>query len=267
VFHSLIALDLTHLFFDFSAFLIPLFLLFLPFEFLEQADAQLDEVRKRFSIPSTLAMVVLPLALLGLLWTTTDSTSTPVSAGRAVTWFAFDLLALMTGLRFIKKSTVAMPAGMLRLRHAAWAAIIPAIVFFNGLTPYLEIKTGYGWNMYSNLVTANGTTNHAVVRATAHLTHDQDDPIRIVSSADGNVQAYADAGMLITKLQLRVYLSEHPQTALTYEQDGNVHALTHASEDPTLVAAPSPLEIRFFSFRAIDPTPPNRCQPSFLPLT
>lgn len=31
--------------------------------------------------------------------------------------------------------------------------LVPVLVVFNGLTPYLELKTGFGWNMHSNLRT------------------------------------------------------------------------------------------------------------------
>ena len=265
-FHSLIALDLTHLFFDFSSLLLALFVLFLPSSFFEQADSRLITLKRRLPIPSALVLVVFPLVLLWLLWTSPPSVGQPLIVLRVVYWFAFDLILLVALTKYTKPG-IAAGSRLGGRRQMSWVAVIPALVIFNGLTPYLEIKTGYGWNMYSNLVTVDGKTNHFLVPATAHLTHYQDRPIKVINSNDGSVEAYATDGFLITELQLRIYLAHHPLTALTYVQGGQLVVLKHASQNPALVEPVSPIVERVLSFRAIDPGSPNRCQPNFQPLT
>ena len=62
----------------------------------------------------------------------------------------------------------------------------------NGSTPYLELKTAYGWNMYANLRTVDGDSNHFVVRCTLPLTDEQADLVRIISTDDPGLALYAD---------------------------------------------------------------------------
>ena len=41
--------------------------------------------------------------------------------------------------------------------RGGWVAIVVGLLaVLNGLTPYTEIKTAYGFNMYANLLTARG---------------------------------------------------------------------------------------------------------------
>jgi hypothetical protein len=59
-----------------------------------------------------------------------------------------------------------------------------AVVFINGLTPYLEMNTDYGWNIYSNLVTVDGESNHLLIRSTLPLRSGHEDLAAIVESDD-----------------------------------------------------------------------------------
>ena len=67
-------------------------------------------------------------------------------------------------LRFLRQRPAARGrTACLRPHHAVFL-LVPLLVVVNGFTPYLELKTGYGWNMYSNLRTVDGESNHLLVR-------------------------------------------------------------------------------------------------------
>jgi len=265
-FHSFVALDLTHPFSDFSAALIPLFLLFLPADFwVNVHDRVVYEARWVRTVLSLL-MTGTALGLVVSLWDYNAFGQDVIMHGRMPYWIVFNVVAaVLLGRYLLLKHDPPEPVLNLPPR-AKLALIVPALVVANGLTPYLEIKSSYGWNMYSNLVTASGSSNHFLIRGTAHVTDFQDHLVDIVSSNDPSLQVYADAGYYIPVLQLQAYLSNHPDDSLVYSVDGIRRNLSRASDNPALVTAPPWWESRFFAFRALDESSPNRCQPGFLPL-
>jgi hypothetical protein len=265
-FHSFVALDLSHPFSDFSAALIPLFLLFLPADFwVKVQDRVVHETRWVRTVLSAL-MTGTALGLVLCLWDYNNFSQTVILNGRMPYWIVFDVVILvLLGRYLLFKHDPPEPVLDLPPK-AKLALIVPALVVANGLTPYLEIKNSYGWNMYSNLVTAGGSSNHFLIRGTAHVTDFQDHLVNIISSNDPNLQVYAGYRYYVPVLQLQAYLSNHPDDSLVYSVDGVRHNLSRASDNPTLVTAPPWWETRLFAFRALDESSPDRCQPAFLPL-
>ncbi len=97
-------------------------------------------------------------------------------------WWPWQLLAIVgvvLTLRYLDQRPPAPTSRSLRPHHALFI-LIPLLVIGNGLTPYLELKTGYGWNMYSNLRTVDGDSNHVLVRRTFPVTNAQADLVEIV---------------------------------------------------------------------------------------
>jgi hypothetical protein len=143
--------------------------------------------------------------------------------------------------------------------------LVPLLVVANGFTPYLEVKTGYGWNMYANLRTVDGDSNHYVVRSTLPLTDEQADLVRIISSDDPALAAYGEQGYALTFTQLRVYLSDRPDVRITYVRGNQWVAVRHASEREELVEPVPIWREKLLLFRAVDLQSPERCRPSFGP--
>lgn len=87
-----------------------------------------------------------------------------VLGGHAVWVFAGTSVAAVT-LLAVLRTRASEPVS---LRVSGVALLLPAVAFVDGLTPYLEIKTGFGWNMYSNLhaVAASRTTCSSRRRST-----------------------------------------------------------------------------------------------------
>ena len=145
--------------------------------------------------------------------------------------------------------------------------LVPLLVVANGLTPYLEVKTGYGWNMYANLRTVDGDSNHFVdPRAPLPLTDEQADLVRIISTDDPGLaalrraalRAHLDASCASTCPITRTCGSPTPAAT-------SVVALRHASDRPELVEPVPTWREKLLLFRAVDLESPERCVPTFGP--
>jgi hypothetical protein len=262
VFHSAIALDMTHLFSDFSSVLAALFVLFLPASFARDVVAL---ARRHAREASMLTVLAAAGAFVVLVVEWTGRSERAFVDGRAWAWLAADAIVLAAVGWYLVGRRPAAEERQLHVANPRWLVVVPLLVVFNGLTPYLELKTAYGWNMYSNLATVDGDSNHLLVSRTLPLLDAQADIVRIVATDDPGLRAYVDQRFDIPFLQLRAYLSGHPTAAITYERGGQQHALAHASDDPELVRPVPDWQQKLEAFRALDQTDPNRCQPGFLP--
>lgn len=266
VFHAVVALDQAHQFFDFSAILAALFVLFLPPMAGTWVAERLGSVRARLALrderlPERVHLGLVAVPVTAALLVALDALD-PRQA-LLVGWWPWQLFAfaaVVVTLTFLRQRRP-LVAASLRPHHAVFA-VVPLLVVLNGLTPYLELKTGYGWNMYANLRAADGESNHLIVRRTLPLTDEQADPVEIISSSDPQLERYAD-GYALTWRQLRTYLARHPDVAITYRRGSETVALRHAADRPELVEPQPAWREKVQLFRAIDLRDPTRCVPAF----
>lgn len=264
VFHSVIALDQIHLFSDFSSVLVALFWLFLPPAFSTELIGRLK------ALPAPAGLVLrgtasgAVAALLVSVWTNRAQRFS--LDGRMWLWLVLDAAVLWLVVAFFRSH------GRERLEHPLslgevprWSLLIPLLVILNGLTPYVELKTAYSWNMYANLRTAGGESNHLLIRRTFALNPAASEPVRILGTNDPVLGMYRDLGYDLPLLSLRAYLSENPSVSLRYLRGGVERDLTRASDEPELVRPISSAERRLFALRAVDQQDPPRCQETFLP--
>ena len=271
VFHLLLALDRTHQFFDFSAALFALFLLFLPPSSAVWVAERIGSIRARLALRHSELPFVTQFLLVGLVALALGIVVLErigYSEGIQLGWAPFLLYGVVVIGATIEYLRQERPVPQRRLlpHHPLFLAI-PVIVVVNGLTPYLELKTAYGWNMYSNLRTVDGDSNHFLVRETLPLTDEQDDLVEIVRTDDPWLRWYREHDYALPMRTLRARLAEHPDTRITYERDGETVRLRRASDDPELVE-PVPLwQEKLLLFRAVDAAaPPDRCVITFGPI-
>lgn len=269
VFHAVLALDRTHQFFDFSAVLFALFVLFLPPTAGTWVAERMGSIRARLALrnealPGRVQLLVVGVPVTVGLLVAVD-VLTP-RLGVEVGWWPWQLFAgvvVSTAVAFLRQHRETAPH-CLRPHHLLFL-IVPLLVVGNGLTPYLELKTGYGWNMYSNLRTVDGVSNHFIVRRTLPLTHDQTEPVRILDTNSAALARYRANGYALTWRQLRRYLADHPQTRITYQRGSEVVALRAAADRPELVEPVPAWREKIQLFRAIDLQSPERCLVAFGP--
>jgi len=265
VFHAVLAIDHAHQFFDFSAVLFALFILFLPSsagpwvaERAGSVRARLELRDERLSQRVHLAMVAVP-ALAGLLVALGLLTPTGALQAGWWPWQVYALAVIATVARYLRQERRA--ASVRLLPHHAVFAVVPLLVVLNGLTPYLELKTGYGWNMYANLRTVDGETNHLLLPATFPLTDEQADVVHILDSDDAGLARYAATDYGLTWRQLRTYLADRPEVRITYRRGNRTVALARAADDPDLVQPVPEWRDKIQLFRAVDLRQPERCVP------
>jgi hypothetical protein len=254
-FHSVLALDGTHLFTDFSSVIVALLLLFLPVEFAPWLFGRIRGLR-----PYKGTFLVVAAVLSAGLWVWSGHDGEPVIHMRIDQLIYFGFAGLL-GYCVVRYVWTARPEpAPLGVRSApVWLLLVPALVVVNGLTPYLELKTGFGWNMYSNLVTVDGRSNHFLVRRTWPLTDVQHHLVTVVDSDDPGLQQYAKQHFRLPLLQLRVYAADHPGDRLTYEVGGVVRTAPRMGDDPLLARHVSWWQAKLELFRAVDTEDPPRC--------
>jgi len=145
------------------------------------------------------------------------------------------------------------------LRYAS-LAILPLLMFFNGLAPYLGLKTEGSYSMFSNLRTEGGMSNHLIVRETLPLAGYQDDLVAIVHSSDRKLQRYADQGYVLPYFEFRSYVSRRPDIAVTYLRHGVQRSITRIGDDPELSRPVSLIQRKLLAFKPVDMRPAVRCR-------
>lgn len=236
-FHGLLAYDLDQHFYDFTAALLPIFAAAAPAVVTDLAA----RVRQRVPVaPARAAAVV--LALLAA----TTSVALPPTAFFAlghVVWISVGTLAV---LGWLAVHAVVRPSST-RVAAARWtpaAVVLVGLVVVNGLTPYTQVKTGYGWNMYSNLRVVDAESNHLLVPA-LDLRGDHDELLVVVDASSPAVAAYGDRGAALPRVQLVDWVARTPGASVTARsQDGAEVRLEHDTvvrERPAWVVTLAPL--------------------------
>lgn len=250
LFHSLLALDRTHLFTDFSAVLLALFLLFLP----ESFAGRLGERAWPKRAVAAFAVAALLVSLALWMWPVTW-----LKGAGQLLWVLYDVVVTGSVVAFLWRSRDRSATGLLRIRPL-WLAVVPALALANGLTPYLELKTGFGWNMYSNLVTVAGHTNHLLIPRTWPVTDAQSHLVTVIGSDDPGLEGYAADRYRLALPQVQSYAAAHPGAWLRYELDGTVRTAPHIGSDPVLSRHVPVWRHKLEIFRAVDMRTPVRCQ-------
>jgi len=268
-FHWVLAMDIAQHFWDFSAVLLATFFLFLDDGQVTRLREQARRVRGHRLWPAGL----IPVVVAG--WALVVLVLNVFPVPRALdllllvlghlAWWAYGTVAVLAvlGLVTAPRGTA---AGRDRLRPPSWVlCAVPALVVLNGLTPYLEVKTGFGWNMYSNLRTVDGVSNHLLVPATLDVTGVQGDQVRIIESSDPELARLGEEEYVVAYSEFREYAHAHPDESATYERGGEVVRAQRLGDDPAGRGYISEVSLRLQSFRVIDVSGAERCQPVFSP--
>jgi hypothetical protein len=233
-------------FYDFTAVLIFLFAAFIP------ADVERKPLRPFLSY----AIAVVLLTLIGF------SVLPPSGIGNRLLstvpfllWIPF----LVGWIRYVFRTR---PARTLAWGISPALGIIIVGAFLNGLTPYVELKTAYSFNMYSNLLTADGASNHLLIQRTLPLRDGYEGPVQIIASSDPALELYRDIGYLIAFPEFQRYLVDK-SLAVNYARHGTVFVVANTAEVEGL-ADEGPWWWRFMPLRALDQQSPPRCQDVFL---
>ncbi len=146
-----------------------------------------------------------------------------------------------------------------RLAHPV-LAVVPLLLFVNGMTPYLGLKSENAFAMFSNLRTEGGETNHLFIPVATQVFGFQRDLVEVVDSSDPGLKRLGDDGLLIPYFELRRILAGAPESAVVYRRGTEKVSLTQASQDASLVTAPSYLQRKTMRFRMVQKAGETACR-------
>lgn len=164
---------------------------------------------------------------------------------------------------FRSASAVSTFPGLLCPRPALlW--ILPLVVFFNGMNPYIGLKTLTSFAMLSNLRTEGGETNHFFMRRWIWLSHYQDDLVEVLETDHSELSAYRDEDLLITFHEFRrICSSSSRDFRVAYLRHGAAKTLEVRGGKSSDVEVTRPLDrwrAWYFGFRAVDAGPRMGCR-------
>lgn len=144
-------------------------------------------------------------------------------------------------------------------RQPAWVFALPAVFFVSCLSPYVGLKTDSAINMYSNLHTEGGETNHLLLPwGPPYLFDYQRHLVRPVESSDPRLQALASEGQWMVRFAFEERMRRFPAHWATVETNAGerlerVTAATLGTERPSLA------ERKFLMFKDVDFDRPKVC--------
>ena len=267
-FHFVLALDRSHQFFDFSSILLVLFVLFLDertrVEVVDLAQRARATAAARWESGPEISHLLLLASLAGVVVFASgpDDWSAPrdLRSAGVWAWIVFGSAVTIVVIRAVRATVAEADPHLVEADQPRWLLLLPALAVLNGLTPYLEVKSGYGWNMYSNLAVVDGESNHLLIRGGPALTGGHDRLVEIIESDDPGLGFYVRGDWLLPEQQLVDYLADHPGSTASGVVNGeNVRYESDAG------AARPVWQQKFQVFRAVDAEGPVNCQPSFGP--
>jgi len=270
LFHFGLALNPDHTFFDFSSMLMSMYFLFLPFDYwggLRTADLRSRAAAWVRAHGATLLRWARRLAfVVGVLLVATYSHRVAptdparINAMQEATRLLFLAYAAAVVVAFVlvarSHDLVRATRGIVSFVPRGATAVIVALVVFNGLNPYLGLKTEASFSMFSNLRTEGPRPNHVLIHGHAHLTSYQDDLIEVLDSSNPFLRDLAERHMLIPAHELRRRMATAPSlrsASLTYERGGRVYARARIADDPDLARPLSLVERKLLRFRVVEP--------------
>jgi hypothetical protein len=239
-FHTVLSLDAHY---AFSGMLFACYVLFLP------RNVHMSHARMRvwhhsrifYSRGWILASWGLSLLFVKLL------SSVGRSHGLTLTAFMYGLVLLF---EIYNKASHVTPyeysARFLSPRQSAQFVVL-ALIILNGASPYLGFKTESSFAMFSNLRTEGGVSNHIFIPP-FQLFNFQKEIIKIISSTDEKLQAYADQQYGLVPAHFKRLLQEryrHGRTdvRVIYAINEQVEEITSA-DDLQKLGAEGPFALR-----------------------
>ncbi|WP_242927549.1 HTTM domain-containing protein [Pontibacter vulgaris] len=199
IFHIFISFNPMHRgFTSFSGMLYTLFFFFTP----KELPAALSEITTniwcKLTSPKTITIKLIVIALLAIIsvlgyliynWNTLyGKTGLYYSVySLIIVWWLFLFMSLLFATRYYKMTPEAHAFRLPFKLHI----LFPALLVLNGMLPYLGLKTNTSFNMFTNLRTEGGYTNHLFIPASLQVFDFQKDLVQIKSTNLEELKTYA----------------------------------------------------------------------------
>jgi hypothetical protein len=271
VFHTMLALHPNLYIYSSSVLLFACYTVFLPRGFVSRLRARTSWLPRLASWQlAGIATVVGLLAAVGLAAAAGFERGAVIdelhkwAPGAAKTFFFVTTAIIIAGFVSVlaekgsgRRLRYPTPAQLLRGAGSV-LMLVPLLMLLNGFSPYLALKTGTSFAMFSNLRTEGGVNNHLFMPRLPVPDY-QDDMVRVVESNDPRLQGWADQGLQATTFEFRRHLAERakPDLRVVFHHNGERHELDLKGRDGMsarvgeLLEPPGWLERRLLLFRPV----------------
>jgi hypothetical protein len=141
-------------------------------------------------------------------------------------------------------------------------AAMTGLFFFNGLTPYLGLKTAQSINMFANLRLEAGVNNHLIVSSKPGPWRYLDDVVTVENSGGITELEYVKNNQLgMVYYQLLHHLEQNPEHKVAYNRNGKLYNQQSAEtlqQDIAETLHPAWAR-KLFHFNVVDFTTPKPC--------
>jgi hypothetical protein len=266
LFHFIITLDYPLNFFSFSMMLYALYALFLRRDFPAKLYAVYQNVlnRERRTLRLFFQLILVSGVVIFALVTQIHYSSKLKLANMGA-WYVLSLGLFIVYLVVILTQKLS-PEKYNRYFYiknpASW--LMPGLLFLNGLTPYVGLKTHLSFSMYSNIRTEGGVTNHLFMPVAFRVAFFQDDLVDIKETNFKfplfNKIDVADHKHLITFYELRLAVSKTDvkDFYVKYNRNGKPYLLEVKNGISSMPEVTQPYNWwyrKFLRFRPIDKGP------------
>lgn len=276
-FHLLLGLHPNPYILSFSSMLFGLYTLSLP-GLLEPLRRRLEPAPQeaeptvtwspvRRGVLGGVALVLLGLALV---------TPFPEQGADPAAYIRFVGRLAFLGLTFcFVASWLSLDVSRARVQALSWttlrqtprvAQVLLVLLVFNGLCPYLGLKTGSAFAMYSNLYTEGGRCNHLLMPCQGLRVADfQEDLVEILESSSEDLNHVKERGWMLTWFEFRRVLAQEKAGGGTFfvryrrhDEERTLRLPEHASDEA--FTPPAWLARTLLHFRPVPLNPAMRAE-------
>jgi len=259
LFHCAIAYNPINGFYDFSSFIFALYFLFTSTGFsdkinsiyrkLNSRKAKLKDQLLQFNLVNLAIFAVILLGSIVLIFVADRAFS---DFFRHIIWTGYSFIFILVFILSMAAKGKEKPEKNNTFSVVHYSLLlVPFLVLFNGLCPYLGLKTETSYAMFSNLRTEGGVSNHFIMPASLQIFDYQKDVIEVVSSTSPELQRLADDNKLIVFYKLKQLIRWNKPEKIEYIRNGERHTfeLSKAQAGDELLQSESYLSNKFLSFR------------------
>ena len=267
LFHLVLSYSTYNAFFDFTSMIAAAYFLFTTPAFNQRVDqwrknsvATVKSIYNSYSTTKLIMICVVIAVIFGIISVLNKILHDFRLFHLYFFWTLYGLILVYVLVRFlfVKGETAEIQAPF--SFRSAWFLILPIIVFLNGTSPYLGLKTENSYAMFSNLRTEGGVTNHYVVPASFQVFDFQDNMVEIISSTDGTLQRVAEDNHLMVLFEFRNHLQMSAPDEVIYRLNGRTEVFRKGETSMTGALEPnSALLRRLMTFRTISKNEPQPC--------
>lgn len=267
LFHLVLSYSTYNAFFDFTSMIAAVYFLFTTNGFntrinqwKNNAVAKVTAYFRNYSTGRLITVIGVILSVLGIIAVLNKVLHDPKQFHLYFFWTIYGLVLIFLLAKFLFVKVDSGETEKPFAVRSAWLLILPAIVFLNGASPYVGLKTENSYAMFSNLRTEGGVSNHFIVPAEVQIFGFQKEMVEIVSSSDSKLQRLADGKQMMVLFEFRRHLKEYKPAEVTYRINGEERVFRKRETPMTGELAPnSGLFSRLMKFRTISKDEPQPC--------